>query len=330
MMDIATSPARRLSGALVLCLLIWGARTGASHTQSPAVTMAGYPAPGAPAVVTVLSAGSEPRTRLRYTLARSYKEHLAMSLRLTLSMDMAGMALPPMQMPLMTQGADVSVTDVSAGGDISYAIGFTGFGVERPSGGDPATVALFESMGPALQDLDSAVKGIAAGGTISDRGVSRSVHIDLTKITDPQQRQMMEPVSNTMQSLSTPLPDEAVGAGARWESRQALAAGGMQVFQKTVFELVALEGKTARLKVTMEQTAPPQPLSNPLLPPGTDARLQKHSGTGSGTIALRLDALVPASDMTMQTNTLMELSLGGAVQAASTATALKITVSPVK
>jgi hypothetical protein len=330
MMKMTMPLAHRLPIALLMGSLVLDANVGASRPQSTAVTMAGYPAPGAPPIVTLLSAGAEPRTRLRYAIARTYKEHMATRTQLSLSVDMAGTPMPPMQMPMMTQGADLTVTDVAASGDISYAVTFTGFGVETPAPGDPAMDAAFQSLGPMMQSLDEVVKSITGGGTISDRGLGRSVHFDLSKVTNPLQRQMMEPVSNAVQNLSTPLPEEAVGVAARWEVRQQLTAGGIQVFQKTIYELVSLEGKTARLKAAMEQTAPPQALDTAALPPGADMRVQKYSGAGSSTIAVRLDALVPTSDASMQTNLVADVTMGGSVATVTTATTVKISVAAAK
>jgi hypothetical protein len=93
---------------------------------------------------------------------------------------------------------------------------------------------------------------------------------------------------------------------------------------------VSLEGKTARLKAAMEQTAPPQALDTAALPPGADMRVQKYSGAGSSTIAVRLDALVPTSDASMQTNLVADVTMGGSVATVTTATTVKISVAAAK
>lgn len=329
-MILKASRAHRFSIPLLLWSLVLGASAGASRPQPQDQKMEGYPAGGAPAVVTLLSPGAEPRTRLRYTVANTYKGHMAINMALSMSMEMPGMAMPAMQMPLMKQSADVNVTNVTASGDISYNIAFTSFGVESAPGGDPAAAAMSQNLAAVVKDLDADMKNLRGSGTISDRGITRSTNFDLSKVTNPQLKQMMDSVSNTVQSLSMPLPEEAVGVGARWEVRQSPAVGGVQMFQKTVLELVALDGKTATLKTTVEQTAPPQAMNNPAMPPGAEARIQKLTGTGSGTTTMHLDALVPTSEATVQTTTVLNISMAGDTQTMSTSTTVKISVSPVK
>jgi hypothetical protein len=319
-----TSRSRRLSVALLLWSLVLGASAGASRPQPQDQKMEGYPAVGAPAAVTVLSPGAEPRTKLRYSVPNATKSHMSMNMLMSMSMEMAGMgAMPGMQMPLMKMGADLEVTNVAASGDITYNLAFTGFSVDSTPGVDPAVVA-------AMQGLDADIKALKGSSTISDRGIARSVNFDFSKVTNPALKQTMDSVSSTLQNMSMPLPEDAVGVGARWEVRQSLAAGGMQTFQKTVFELVGLSDKTATLKTTTEVTAPPQAISNPAMPPGADVRLQKLSGTGTGTMTVHLDGLVPTSEGTMLQNMVMEINMGGTAQTMSTAMTLKMSISPVK
>lgn len=319
-----TSLSRRLPVALLVWSLALGASAGASRPRGQDLKMEGYPAVGAPAIVTVLSPGAEPRTRLRYTVANGYKDHMSMTMLMSMSMEMAGMgAMPPMQLPAMKMGADLGVTSVAASGDITYDLAFTGFSVDNAPGVDPAMVA-------GMQGLDADIKGLKGSSTISDRGIVRSMNFDFSKVTNPTLKQTLDSVSGTLQSLSMPLPEEAVGVGARWEVRQGLASGGMQTFQKTVFELVALDGKAATLKMTTEATAPPQPFSSPALPPGADVHLQKFTSTGTGTMTVHLDALVPTSEGTMQQTMVMEINIGGAAQTMNSAMTMKISMSPVK
>src|SRR5260221_13223226 len=114
------SRSQRLSVALLVWSCVLRAGTGPSHLQAQDLKMDGYPAPGAPAIVTVITPGAAPRIPLRYTVPNGYKDHMVMEMSMSLSMDMAGMALPAMQMPLMRIGADLDVTSVTASGDISY------------------------------------------------------------------------------------------------------------------------------------------------------------------------------------------------------------------
>ena len=160
--------------------------------------------------------------------------------------------------------------------------------------------------------------------------MKRSSNIDTSKVTNPQFKQALESIASSLDNMVTPLPEEAVGVGARWEVRQGLAASGTSMFQKAVFEVVSIDGKVVTLKVTGEQTAPPQAMSNPAFPPGTEASLQKATGAISGTMTMRLDDLVPTSVLNSQLDMIMDVSIGGQSQTMSVTTAQTIEVSPAK
>jgi hypothetical protein len=145
-------------------------------------------------------------------------------------------------------------------------------------------------------------------------------------VTDPQIKQIFSQMTSSIENLSMPFPEDAVGAGARWEVRQTMSANGLVLFQKSDFELVSIDGPTVTLKVKTEQTAPAQPISNPGLPEGAEMSLEKLSGTGSGTVIIRLDSLVPASELDSTTSTVMTINMGGQTQSVSVDGTMKLTI----
>ena len=283
-----------------------------------------YPATGEPSFVKLIDAGAEPRTALRYTIANGYKAQMDMTMTMAMTMNMDGMALPKIQMPPMKMSADISVTGVDpAGGDITYNAAFTGLSVESAPGVDPGLVT-------ALKSLDADIKAIQGTATVSNRGINRSVAFDLSKVTNPQLRQMMGSLSSSMENLSMPLPEESVGVGARWEVRQSIQVNGIQTYQKVDVELTGFDGKTANLKVSLSQTAPAQDIKSPDLPPGAEAHLHSLSSSGSGTIALPLGSLVPSSTVDMQSKTSMEVKFGGQTQKMNIDMGIKVDIAPGK
>ena len=132
--------------------------------------------------------------------------------------------------------------------------------------------------------------------------------------------------AHNLRAIVSTGPDGLPVAGYRY----TLDANGMTLVQKTEFELVAFDGKTATLKTKTEQTAPPQAISNPAMPPGVDLQLQKMTGTGSGTITLRLDGLVPTSEGSMESTAVMQGNLGGEIQQMTVTTSMKIAIAPGK
>jgi len=276
--------------------------------QSPA-SPAGYPAVGEPTRIALTSNGAEPRKALRYAIPKDYKGRLVMDMSMSLLMSVMGQSMPPMDLPSSRIGVDMTVTDVSSAGDVTYSIAFS------------------DAEGaPVNADL----KSITGTTTITSRGVPREAKMDTSKVTDPQLSQMVGSMTSSLNSISMPFPEEAVGIGARWEVRQAMASGGMNIFQKVACELTAFDGKSATIGVKIEQTAPAQPMNSPMMPPGTDARLDSMTGAGTGTMNVPLDGLVSTSEMTVKTVASMTVNAGGNQQPMGLETTIKLKVAPVK
>jgi len=307
---------RQMMAAL---LLVAGMSTLSART--PGQQPEGYPAVGAPGTVKLISAGAAPKTLLRYAVPVGTKERMDMTMSVGMSMEMAGAAMPSMTLPGMKMGADLAVTDVSAAGDITYAINFNGMSVDGNA--DPAIVAAMQTMADTMK----VVKGTV---TITNRGVARANNMDFSKVTDSQLGQMMGSMTSTLNNMSMPLPEEEVGVGARWEARLAINANGVTMYQKTEFEVVAVDGKTVTLKTRITQTAPAQAISNPAMPPGAAIQLVDMKGSGLGTALLRLNGLVPTSDGTVDSTMVMAIDMGGVSQQMAVTTSMKMIVAPGK
>ena len=307
---------RFFPAVLVVCSLFASAGTSA---QTPQLTMAGYPAPGAPPTVTVASTGAGPKKALRYVIPAGQKATMEINLKMGMSMNMAGMAMP-MDMPGMKMTADAAVTQVDPNGDITYTLAFTGLTIEAAADANPAVAA-------ALQGAAANITSMKGTSTISSRGVTKSAKME---VGDPTMQQMLGQMTSTIENLSNPFPEEAVGVGAKWEVRQAITSGGQTSFTKTEYELMAMDGNTVTLNTKMEQTAPPQSVSNPALPAGTEIALEKLSGTGTGTTKITLNSLVPTVEANSSINTSMVMSMGGATQPVTMDMTMKMTVGPGK
>ena len=307
-------------GSVVVGLLALVDVGAFARAQAPP---AGFPAPGAVPIVTLASSGAEPRRPIRYAIANGRKDHVNLDMAMNVTMDMAGMSLPSMLMPTMRMGADLAVTDVSAVGDASYKMTFTDLKWVNTDGVDPTILGALQAATPNLTAL-------SGSATISPRGMSRNATLDTSKVANPQLAQMMGSMSSTVQQMAMPFPEEPVGVGARWTVRLAVATGAMQTFQKVEIELTALDATSCTLKLATDQTAPPQRVSVPGLPPGVDASLESLTGSGTSTMLIHLDSLVPTSEGTMKTASVMNVAMGGDTQRISVQASIQMKVAPVK
>jgi len=246
-----------------------------------------------------------------------------MEMAMSMAMNIAGQALPATDVPAMRIGADMTVTNVTPSGDVTYTMSFTGVGLASAAGVDPAVSAAIDAMSNEL-------KAITGTATVTNRGINRQAKIDTSKVTNPEFAQMMDSVTNSLNGVSSPLPEEPIGIGARWEVRQTLASSGVTMFQKVQYELTAFDGKTATLKATIDQTGPPQSMKNPNLPPGATVSLESMTGNGLGTMTVPLSGIVPTSQADSKTTMVMSIDAGGGAQRMTVETTMKLKIAPGK
>jgi hypothetical protein len=295
----------------------------AVRAQAPVQPPVGYPAVGGTPIVTVVAPGAEPRRPLRFVVPFGRQDHMTMDMTLGLTMSMPGMEMPSMKMPTMRVGVDLGVTSVSPGGDMSFKMAYTDMKWVNTEAVDPSIVS-------ALQALPLDITKISGTGVMSSRGIGRNIKIDLPKDLDPQMTQMFGSMSDALGSFTVPFPEEAIGIGGRWEVRQSLVAGGVTSFQKITVEVTGLDARTVTVKTTMEQQAPPQPMKSDTLPAGATASVEKMSGSGTGTISMPLDSLVPTSDATITTSLAMTVNMAGQTQSMTVQTTVGAAIRPVK
>ena len=305
----------------IACLTASGLNA-APPQQAPAVSLPGYPAPGSPPTVTLASPGAEPRVRLRYKPAMGYKETMTMAMTMGITMAMEGMSMPAMDLPVMKMTADVGVTGVAPNGDVTYGVAFTGMTAEALPGMDPTIAAMAQGTADSIKALKGSV-------TMSDRGIHKSSTMNVDQIADPLLKQMLSSMSSSLESMSMPLPEEAVGGGGKWEVRQAIKSAGAQMFQRISVEVVSVDAQAVTLKMNLEQTIPQQSLTNPALP-GSTMNVEKGAGLSAGTQTIRFSGLVPTSEVSGSTAMAMTIDMGGQTQKMSIETKLKVSIAPQK
>ncbi len=306
---------------LALATVAPGARSLRAQTQVPAPP--GFPTTGEPPIVRLVSPGAAPRRALRLALPVGHRDHASMDMTMSLSLSMAGADLPAIQMPTLHMAMDLTVTDVTAGGDATYNLAATEMKWVNPESADPMIMSTLQKM-----ILDPA--SIKGAGTVSNRGIVRNAKMDTGAASDPQMAQIMNSMSSTIASFSVPFPDEAVGVGARWEVFTSTQAGGVHSFQKSTVELTAADAARCALKVSIEQSAPPQPMTAPGMPAGTTATLDKMSGSGTTTISQPFDSLAATTDGSMSSSMAMTIDLGGQTQPVTVQVSIKASSMPVK
>jgi hypothetical protein len=258
--------------------------------------------------VKLLSAGAEPRSPLRYSVTPGSKERLEMTMQISMAIEMAGNAMPPVDMPPLKMIMDIDVLPNAPNGDLSFSVTFAEISME----GNLVPSGTFD-----------AIKGLTAAVTMNDRGVVSNMKFAAETITDPTIRQIMS--ASDIEKLSAPLPIEPIGVGGKWEVTQPLEVGGIKSVQKALYEIVSIDATGTTMTVSLEQSAAAQKGQSPV--PGADVSLISMTGTGKGRVVLTAGQVVPYGNVDHTSKMVMEISDQGQTQRMATNTKMKMTVA---
>jgi hypothetical protein len=109
---------------VVLLLLAVSVVARGQSAQGSVTPPAGFPAIGEPPRITLIAAGAEPRKALRLVVPSSHRARMDMEMKIGMATNTVGVAMPT-DVPAMRIVADITVTNVSPAGDVTYAIAFT-------------------------------------------------------------------------------------------------------------------------------------------------------------------------------------------------------------
>ncbi len=156
--------------------------------------------------------------------------------------------------------------------------------------------------------------GMHGNAHVSSRGITLGGKIDGGDKMDAQSRQILESMNQSLRQLSSPVPEEAVGVGAKWQVVLNPLIGGFTQTVTTVYTLTALSADSAKIDIAMSQTASEQPLESAILPPGTKATIKSIKGSGTGSLEIAFARITPtASAMTTKTDVTMTVGAEGQI-----------------
>lgn len=244
--------------------------------------------PPAEPVLKLASPGRPPLKALRYRVQPGQRGAVTLSMTTAIAMSVGGQELPAAPAPETRCRFDYHVTGITPAGDIRYEFEIGGFeAVARPD----VPAAVLEATRGAL----AAVKGLRGHIVVTTRGITREADIEMPSDAPPPLRAMADSLRQSARQFSAPLPEEAVGAGARWDTTYRMTMNGVTLEQTGRQELTEIDGDRGRLTIAITQTAPPQPIQDPSLPPGTRVNLVSMSSTGTAESVFELTRLTPVS-----------------------------------
>jgi hypothetical protein len=260
--------------------------------------------PAMPAGVTVklLEPGAEPRKALRLHPKAGDKQTSTLAIKMTMTAGPMGeMKIPEIKIPI-----DTTIKNVTPEGDITFDIVMGQAQVADSGAADPTAAMMKESL--------SKLGGETATTMISSRGLAKAAKVNMPKDANAQSRQTMEQVQESLGDIVFILPEEAIGAGAKWQVKQTIKQQTMSIGQTTDFELVSVEGDIVKVKSRISQTAANQKVDIPGMQ-GMKADLNKLTGTGTGNMTVNLGQIMPTQGTAdRQIDVSLGVNMGGQKQ----------------
>ncbi|MBC8095890.1 MAG: hypothetical protein H7Y43_08760 [Akkermansiaceae bacterium] len=253
--------------------------------------------------VRLINAGAEPHRELRFQVVPGAVQTVTSTVRINMNIQAGTVPAQDIKMPAMLITLQATVKEVSPEGDFTFESVVKEASVADEPGMMPQVV---DAMKASL----SGIKGLSTRGTISNRGISKNVEVTMPPNADPQVRQSLEQMKEMMENLTTPLPVQAVGPGAKWEVKMPVKSQGMTINQTATYQLVAIDGDRMTVTSTITQSATNQKIQNPAMP-GLKLDLTKMTGSGTGNVNFNLTQLMPVkSAVTLRTDMAMGMNLG--------------------
>jgi Family of unknown function (DUF6263) len=258
---------------------------------------------GAPPLVRLLDAGSEPRSELAYAPASGPAPRLAMKMDMALRMTSSGRAAPEATVPPITMLLDVNV-GAKTGSEWKIDGNLAGVSVD---GTGPQQEGIAAAMRPQLELL----KGLRMEYWLGPRGSVRDMKLTLPAGLPPQVQQLLSGMNQSFESMVSPLPAEPVGVGAKWQVVSRISSAGADILQSSTYTLKSRDGTKAALDVALTQLVAGESIKAPGMPEGMSAHVKSFNSGGTGVSKIDTTS-VSVESGSVSLKTAMDVAVEGA------------------
>lgn len=276
---------------------IASAQTEMTETNSRAIR--------SPVRVVLIEEGEGVKQELRLRPEVGETQTLNVAVKMNIETFFGGMSMP--SVPDMTTKLTIEsvITDVKENGDIEAEFVYTDMTV-LPGETIEIPPEVTEAMNAELASL------IGAKGTvlIDDRGRTQSIRLDLAENVNPMFENTVDQLMASLENISSPFPEEAVGVGAVWQIEQGMNVNGLELDQTAIYTLENRTEDTITLSMVIDQTADEQKFTPLGLPIDIEVDLVSLESTGTGNLTMNLTQLFPVeAGMNLETRSQMNLPI---------------------
>lgn len=256
-----------------------------ANAQSPPAVRSAVTTTNSPKTE-LLTAGAEPRRELKFRPAVNSKQTMTMTMGMSMEMTIGETPIPKTPIPKMVLKIDSIVQQVDPSGDIHCSFGYSDI---RAIADKETSPQVFAAMQKSLKSMVGTKIDLVMGSN----GQLKSKNLKLPKNLDPTIKQSLSQLDRSMEQLSTPLPSEKIGLGAKWRVQNSLQVSGIKFDRSATYEVVALDDTGMTVKTTISQSAPPQALPMPEAAKDAKGQITALVSSGEGQSQIRFDSLLP-------------------------------------
>ncbi len=191
----------------------------------------------------LVAAGKGTKKPLRFAPVKGTKRTIVMTSQQAMARGLKGKLPAPTPTPAVRSTIEIEVLDVT-GDDIRLAFIYKNAEVVPDKSAKPDQVKLLETA------LASFV-GLKGTCVVTTRGVTKEVAFETPANAKPEVRTAIETAKSVATQIAQPLPEEAVGVGAKWQTTATQTAGEVTANTTAAYELLASTESSVKLKVTM-------------------------------------------------------------------------------
>lgn len=234
----------------------------------------------------LLDDGVEPRSRFRYPTSPPPPQKMALTLRLSMNMDAPGSPIPAVTMPGLRLIVELKAAKRAGGLEVRFQVSDADL-IDI----DGAHAGLLASM---RRDVDRLTR-LSGFLAIDTRGFVSDVELSAPDDLGQQSQQFVSSMRLAMTQLAVPMPAEPIGVGGKWQIEQTIDQDGIEVVQKSFYQLTGIDDSRLLIRTETVQTGDKQAAAVPGLPAGVSAEVISLSGAGRGEIEIDLLRLSPSS-----------------------------------
>jgi len=229
-------------------------------------------------VTKLISAGQEPKSALRFKVAKGDKQYVALTtgMERNTSFD-GGVRLPQHELLGQKLTLLATVTDVAASGDISFEV----------------SIAKAKVI-PHMERMVKSLTGLSANFVMSSRGMLKSYSTNVNEGLDPIMKQAIQGMEDNLPSIAIPFPEAPIGVGAKWSVMRPVESQGVNMTYVAVYELTKFENGTGTVTTEVERTT--QPFHVPKKEGRAGNRFNRMTTTTTGTHDFSLEKILPETE----------------------------------